>query len=79
MRRSTMTEKPNKPFIMRLKEIWERTKEEPDFSKYINKKEEEGDNRTLREKAVEASDKRTEIAGTHNTAWMPLTKEKDDA
>jgi hypothetical protein len=79
MRRSIMTEKSNEPFIMRLKKIWDKYKEEPDFSKYINKKEEEGDNKTLREKAVEASNKRTEIAGTHNTAWMPLTKEKDDA
>jgi len=68
-----------KPLIVRLKEIWERNKEEPDFSKFLNKKEEEGDNKTLKEKAVEASNKRTEIAGTHNTAWMPLTKEKDDA
>ena len=39
-----MTEKSNEPFIMRLKKIWERSKEEPDFSKFINKKEEEGDN-----------------------------------
>ena len=68
-----------KPLIVRLKEIWERNKEEPDFSKFLNKKEEEGDNKTLREKAVEASNKRSEIAGTHNTKWMPLTKEKDDA
>jgi len=68
-----------KPLIVRLKEIWERNKEEPDFSKFLNKKEEEGDNKTLREKAVEASNKRTELSGTHNTAWMPLTKEKDDA
>ena len=76
MRRSIMR---TKPLIVRLKEIWERNKEEPDFSKFLNKKEEEGDNKTLKEKAVEASNKRTEIAGTHNTAWMPLTKEKDDA
>ena len=76
MRRSIMR---TKPLIVRLKEIWERNKEEPDFSKYINKKEEEGDNKTLREKAVEASNKRTELSGTHNTKWMPLTKEKNDA
>jgi len=35
---------------MRLKKIWERSKEEPDFSKYINKKEEEGDNNNNKEK-----------------------------
>ena len=30
---------------------------------------------TLREKAVEASNKRTDISGEYNTEWKPITKE----
>tara|TARA_B110000046_G_scaffold124593_1_gene131034 strand:+ start:182 stop:511 length:330 start_codon:yes stop_codon:yes gene_type:complete len=33
---------------------------------------------TLREKAVEASNKRTELAAEHNTKWMPITSDDNE-
>ena len=33
---------------------------------------------TLRKKAVEASNKRTDISGEYNTEWKPITKEVKD-
>ena len=71
-----MTKKPNKPFIERLKDIYNKTHVEPDWNSIINKEKEK---KTLQQKAIEASNKRSEIAGTHNTKWMPLNKEDEDA
>jgi hypothetical protein len=33
---------------------------------------------TLREKAVEASNKRTELSAEHNTKWMPITSDDNE-
>lgn len=33
---------------------------------------------TIREKAVEASNKRTELAAEHNTKWMPITSDDNE-
>ena len=33
---------------------------------------------TLREQAVEASNKRTELSAEHNTKWMPLTSNDNE-
>jgi len=70
-----MTEKSNKTFIQRLKAIYDKTHVEPDWDSIINKDKEE---KTLQQKAIEASNNRSEIAGTHNTKWMPLNKEDED-
>jgi len=75
-----MTEKSNKTFIQRLKAIYDKTHVEPDWTSIINKeKEKKTVQKTLQQKAIEASNKRSEIAGTHNTKWMPLDKEDDNA
>ncbi len=71
-----MTEKPNKPFIERLAKIYRENYVEPDWKKILNIKDKE--EKTLQQKAIEASNKRSEIAGTHNTEWMPLNKEDKD-
>jgi hypothetical protein len=33
---------------------------------------------TLRKKAVEASNKRTELSAEHNTKWMPITSDDNE-
>ena len=65
-------------------EVWEEACARADESEYIFDMEmgriivsdvENEQEETLRKKAIEASNKRTEISGEYNTEWKPITKE----